>query len=77
MIGYLCVMATSSKSRVQAYRLRKKRGVRTVRIQFDAQLIASMIKKGYLEEPKRSDDQALQQAAQMLLSDAALGTIVV
>jgi hypothetical protein len=77
MLGYLSVVATSSKARVQAYRLRRKRGVRTVRIQFDAQQIAALIKKSYLDEPKRSDDQALQQAAQMLLSDALLGTILI
>lgn len=77
MLGYLCVVPTSSKARVQAYRLRKKRGVRAVRVEFDAEQIASLIKNLYLEEAKQSDDQALQQAVQSLVCDALLGTILI
>jgi hypothetical protein len=70
---YQSIMSSTSTARVQAYRHRRKRGIRTVRIRLDALEIKALIKKGYLWESEQSDNEGLRAAAQMLLSDTLCG----
>jgi hypothetical protein len=70
-------VSRSSTARVQAFRQRRSRSVRSVRVELAPDQIAALVDKGYLEVPKQSDDHALQQAVQSLVSDALLGTILV
>jgi hypothetical protein len=77
LLGYQSMVSSTSTARVQAYRHRRKSGIWIVRIRFDELEVESLINKGYLEESKRSDNEALRAAAQMLLSDALCGEIYV
>jgi len=71
-------VSAPSTPRVQAYRQRKRQGVRSVRVDLTSDQIASLVDKHqYLDKAKVSDAEALRQAVQALVSDALFGEILV
>ncbi len=56
--------------RMRLHRQRSRKGLRSVRIVLGATEIASLVRKGYLEDQRRDAQTAIEAAVEMYLSDA-------
>jgi hypothetical protein len=60
----------SPAERMRAYRRRRRRGLRNIRIQIGPAEIDALIEKGYLLQTDREDAEALEFAASSFISES-------
>ena len=59
---------------MRAFRHRRRRGVRCVRVQVGRAEVDGLVAKGYLPPGDRENTEALEFAASSFISDALLGS---
>ena len=70
-VGYDFAMTGSAKTaRQQRWRQRKRRGMRCVTIGLTEQEIDRLVAAKHLEQDRRTDQAAIQEAAEAFVSDA-------
>jgi hypothetical protein len=61
---------TPAAKRMREYRRRRRRGMRCVTVQVSEADIEALVAKGYLAPSGRAEANAIQEAADMFISDA-------
>ena len=61
---------SAAAHRMRLYRHRRRRGMRSVRMLLSPTEIESLVRKGYLEDQRRSDPAAIEGATECFITDA-------